>query len=97
MTEVFRQVGGVKATELSLFRISELTESLTMHPDILCWYNAFGEPPQRDLPKHEVIFTEVDYQKENLVCCRLAKTSYYHSLIYACNLIYFYPASFSAG
>ena len=77
VTEVFRHVGGITATELSLFRISVLTENLTMHPDILCWYNAFGEPPQRDLQKHNVIFTEVDFQKENLVrlsfcnCCLL--------------------------
>ena len=67
VTEVFRQIGGVTATELSLFRISVLTEQLRNHPDILCWYNAFGEPPQHDLQKHDVVFTEVDFQKENMV------------------------------
>lgn len=72
MTEVFRQIGGTAATELSLFRISVLTESLATHPDVLCWYNSFGEPPQRDLQKHDVMFTEVDFQKENLVSAVLS-------------------------
>ena len=48
---------------------------------MLCWYNAFGEPPQRDLQKHDVIFTEVDFLKENLVRIFLCVDFGFHVLI----------------
>ena len=66
---MFQTISGDSSSADALrVRIPVLAEHLTAHPDVISWYNCFGEPKQFDIQQHETLAHEIDYHHENPIC-----------------------------